>query len=110
MLSAERAQTLAEILSLTIAETEAAQAGRWQQVRSMDRRRLELLDIFFASPPETAQAQALGDQLRTLVREDARLLDVVNGARNRLAARIDRGGRQRAGIAAYEEARAQGAR
>jgi hypothetical protein len=106
MLSGHRVEALAEILTLTIAETEAAQARRWQEVRSMDRRRLELLDRFFAQPPEGAERDALADQLRQLVQQDAALLRVARAARDDLAERMERTRRQRVGVAAYREASA----
>ncbi|MEO0972359.1 MAG: flagellar protein FliT [Pseudomonadota bacterium] len=106
MLSHARTQALAEILSLTISETEAAEAGAWEQVRSLDRRRLELMNNFFSTPPEASERDVLGEQLRELVREDARLLEVATTARDGVASKVARQRQQRSGVAAYREAHA----
>ncbi len=108
MLSQERTEALAEILSLTIAQTDAANEGAWDHVRSMDRRRLELLTNFFDTPTVEGERDALRDQLRELVRADARLLDVATKARQGIADRMSQHKRQRNGVAAYQQASAHG--
>ena len=102
MLSAERHGALAEILSLTMRESDAAADGQWEDVRSMDRRRLELLTKFFEVPLAADERDALGYELNRLVTEDRKLLDRVRSARGDVAGRMRRRNRQRDGAAAYE--------
>lgn len=104
MLNQARSDALAEILSLTIAQTEAADEGAWDQVRSMDRRRLELLTNFFDTPAGPGERDALSEQLGALMLADARLLEVATQARNGIADRMSAHKRQRSGVAAYRKA------
>ncbi|MEO0425299.1 MAG: flagellar protein FliT [Pseudomonadota bacterium] len=104
MLNQSLADALGEILSLTIAQTEAADEGEWDQVRSMDRRRLELLTNFFEMPAGPAERDVLSEQLGALMQADARLLEVATQARNGIADRMSAHKRQRSGVAAYRKA------
>jgi hypothetical protein len=110
MLTEQRRTALAEILSLTISEGEAAEQGSWEQVRSMDRRRLELLDDFFREPLQPGERDTLAEQLRSLVLHDQRLLETARSARGRIAKRMDKERQQRSAASAYKEAAAGGGR
>lgn len=104
MLSQARADALAKILSLTISQTEAADEGAWDEVRSMDRRRLELLTNFFDMPVSPGEEGVLMEKLGALVQADARLLETATEARTGIAERMSARKRQRSAVAAYRQA------
>lgn len=96
-----RQRSLDELVEITESILDMAEAGDWSAAVDRQRERRVKLEAFFASPPDSSEANAVATVTQAILDIDARVTDILHDQRRRM---LDDAGRTRAGhvaVSAY---------
>ncbi len=97
----KRQRSLDELVEITESILDLARAGDWSAAVDCQRERRQKLEVFFASPPDQSEANAVATVTQAILDIDAKVTDILHNQRRQM---LEDAGRTREGhvaVSAY---------
>ena len=91
------------IMAFSAKMMEVSRDANWEQLQNMDELRRELLECFFAVPPEGQFAEQIKHDIQHILEVDTAIVELVKAARDIIPQQMNKLNQGRKAAAAYTE-------